>query len=50
MKYYNVLTFADMVVNIKALSSLKIKCFYDFMIIDLCDRTAYIVGLRPFDC
>jgi hypothetical protein len=50
MKYYSVLTFADVVVNGKALSNLEIKCCYDFMITDPCGRAAYGVGLRPFDC
>jgi len=44
MKYYSVLTFADMVVNGKALSNLKIKCCYDCMITDPCGRAAYGVG------
>jgi hypothetical protein len=50
MKYYSVLTSADMLVNGKALSSLKFKCYYNFMITDPCGRSAYGVGLRPFDC
>jgi len=50
MKYYSVLTFADMIVNGKALSNLKIKFCYDITITDPCGRAAYGVGLRPFDC
>jgi hypothetical protein len=50
MKYYSVLTFADMIVNGEALRNLKLKCCYDFMITDPCGRAAYGVGLRSFDC
>jgi hypothetical protein len=50
MKYYSLLILADMVLNGKALSNLKIKCCYDFMITDPCSRADYGVGLRPFDC
>jgi hypothetical protein len=50
MKYYSVLTFADIVVNGKALSNLKIKRCCDFMITHPCGRAVYGLGLRPFDC
>jgi hypothetical protein len=50
MSYCSIPPFADMVVNGKALSNLKIKCCHDLMIIDPCGRAAYGVDLRPFDC
>jgi hypothetical protein len=42
--------FADMAVNDKALSNLKVKCCHDLMITDSCGRAAYGVDLRPFNC